>query len=47
MTVIKIKERRTDYQITEAFRTIRTNLRFCGRDKKNKNRTDDNESNRK
>ena len=34
MTVIKIKERRTDYQITEAFRTIRTNLRFCGRDKK-------------
>lgn len=34
MSTITINEKTTAYQITEAFRTIRTNLRFCGREKK-------------
>lgn len=32
--MVKIKKKQTGYQATEAFRTIKTNLRFCGRDKK-------------
>lgn len=34
MTIVKIKKKQAGYQTTEAFRTIKTNLRFCGRDKK-------------
>ena len=34
MTRVKIKKKQAGYQATEAFRTIKTNLRFCGRDKK-------------
>lgn len=34
MTMVKIKKKQAGYQATEAFRTIKTNLRFCGRDKK-------------
>lgn len=34
MSGVKIKKKQPGYQITEAFRTIRTNLRFCGSDKK-------------
>lgn len=32
--MVKIKKKQAGYQTTEAFRTIKTNLRFCGRDKK-------------
>lgn len=32
--MVKIKKKQAGYQATEAFRTIKTNLRFCGRDKK-------------
>lgn len=34
MATVSIKKRRHDYSSEEAYKTLRTNLQFCGRDKK-------------
>lgn len=34
MSTIKLKMKKLDYETNESYKTLRTNLQFCGEDKK-------------